>query len=127
MMPAGGFFFARNVAGESLSGLGTDCTVRSARLSSVKKRRPVPPSGGPASRVKIVTGISTLVPVLGIAYRRHSASPANASAGMKAKAKVADSRRARMKRSPVQFDTIGRIDVRSIRERRLLWRFRKAG
>ena len=48
----------------------------------VKKRRPVPPSGSPASRVKIVTGISTLVLVLGIAYRRHSVSPANASAGM---------------------------------------------
>jgi len=33
--------------------------------------------------VKIETGISTLVPVLGIAYRRHSISPAQASAGTK--------------------------------------------
>ena len=78
--------------GVSLLGFGTDCTVRSARLSSVKKRRPVPPSGGPASLVKIVTSISTLVPVLGITYRRHSVSPANASAGMNAKARAADRR-----------------------------------
>jgi hypothetical protein len=42
----------------------------------VKKRAPVPPSGGPASRVKIVIGISTLAPVLAITYRRHSVSPA---------------------------------------------------
>ena len=69
--------------------------MRSARLSSVKKRRPVPPSGGPASRVKIATGILTLVPVLGMAYCRQSASPANASAGIKVKARAAD--RARKK------------------------------
>jgi hypothetical protein len=61
MMPAGSRFLARNVAGESFAGLETDCTVRSARLSSVKKRRPVPSSGGPASRVKIETGMSTLI------------------------------------------------------------------
>jgi hypothetical protein len=41
-----------------------------------EKAPPVPPSGGPASRVKIVTGISTLAPVLAITYRRHSVSPA---------------------------------------------------
>ena len=35
MMPAGGCCFARNVAGESFSGLATDCTVRFARRSSV--------------------------------------------------------------------------------------------
>ena len=41
--------------------------------SLVKKRRPVPPSGGPASSsVKIDTGMSTLAPVLGITYFRHS-------------------------------------------------------
>src|SRR5947208_13515846 len=81
MMPAGGRFFVRNVAGESFSGLGTDCTVRSARRSSVKNRRPVPPSGGPASLVKMETGMSTLVPVLGITYRCHSVSSAEASTG----------------------------------------------
>src|SRR5207253_5533463 len=103
-MPAGGCFLARNVAGESFPGLGTDCTVRSARRSSVKNRRPVPPSGGPASLVKIEAGMSTLVPVLGITYRRHSASPAEASAGVKAKtARAADRRYARMERSPVSI------------------------
>jgi hypothetical protein len=56
---------ARNVAGESFAALETDCTVRSARLSSVKKRRPAPLSGGPASRLKIEAGMSTLAPVLG--------------------------------------------------------------
>jgi hypothetical protein len=66
MMPAGGRCLARKVAGESFPGLATDCTVRSARRSSVKNRRPVPPSGAPASLLKIETGMSTLVPVLGI-------------------------------------------------------------
>jgi hypothetical protein len=100
--------------GRIVVGLATDCTVRSARRSSVKNRRPVPPSGAPASRVKIETGMSTLVPVLGISYRRHSVSPAKASAGVKAKtAKAADRRYARMKRSPVQFETIESIGVRS--------------
>src|SRR5882757_5918605 len=34
-MLAGGRFFVRKVAGESFSGLGTDCTVRSARWSFI--------------------------------------------------------------------------------------------
>src|SRR3954453_1037830 len=108
MMPGGGLFFARDVAGVSLSGLGTYCTVRSARLSSVKKRRPVPPSGGPASCVKMETGISTLVPVLGIAYRRHSGSLGYASVGMRISARAA--RCARIGRSPVHVDRINRDD-----------------
>jgi hypothetical protein len=28
MIPGGGFFFARNVAGESFSGFATDCTAK---------------------------------------------------------------------------------------------------
>src|SRR3954452_10384528 len=63
---SGGRRFARKAAGESFSGLGTDCSVKSARWSFVKNRLPVPPSGGPASSVKMLTGISTLAPVLGI-------------------------------------------------------------
>src|SRR4029077_1928725 len=80
-MPVGGRCFARKVAGESFSGLGTDCRVKSARWSLVKKRRPVAPSGGPASSVKILTGISTLAPVLGITYFCHSVVSAKAVIG----------------------------------------------
>src|SRR6185295_16312951 len=71
--PAGGCIFSRNTAGESFSELGTDLMVKSARRSPVKKTRPVVPSGGPASSEKIVTGTSTLSPVAGILYFRHSA------------------------------------------------------
>src|SRR4051812_21792420 len=71
-MPGGGRLFCKNSAGDSFAGLGTDWIVRSARRSSVKKRRPVPPSGAPASSVKMDTGISTLAPVSEITYRRHS-------------------------------------------------------
>ena len=60
---------------------GTDCRVKSARWSLVKKRRPVPPFGGPASSVKILTGISTLAPVSGITYFRHSVLSARAAIG----------------------------------------------
>lgn len=35
IIPGGGFFFARNVAGESFSEFATDCTVKFARRSSV--------------------------------------------------------------------------------------------
>jgi len=91
-MLAGGRFFVRKVAGESFSGLGTDCTVKSARRSFVKKRRPVPPSGGPESSVKIFTGISTLAPVLGITYFRHSVLSAKAVAGRRLKTKAASRR-----------------------------------
>src|SRR6516164_4679037 len=80
-MPAGGRFLARKAAGESFSRLGMDCTVKSARWSFVKKRRPVPPSCDPPSSVKIVTGISTLVPMLGITYFRHSVVAAKAIVG----------------------------------------------
>ena len=58
--PGGGCRFARKVAGESFSGLGTNCTVRFARWSGVKKRRPAPPSGGPASSEKMVTAAPRL-------------------------------------------------------------------
>ena len=58
-MLSGGRCFSRKAAGELFSGLGTDCRVKFARWSFVKKRLPVPPSGGPASSVKILTGIST--------------------------------------------------------------------
>src|SRR6266545_2333811 len=122
MMPAGGCILARNATGESFAGLGTDCTVRSARRSSVKNRRPVPPSGGPASLLKIETCMSTLVPVLGITYCRHSVSPAKASAGVKAKtARAADRRYARMERSPVSIRD-NRIDRCSFQRQTFLGR-----
>jgi hypothetical protein len=85
---AGGRFFARKVAGESFAGLGTDCTVKSARWSFVKKRRPVPPCGGPASSLKIFTGISTLAPVLGTTYFRHSVATAAAGTRLKVAAAI---------------------------------------
>ena len=87
-MPAGGFFLARNLAGELFSGFGTDCTVKSARWSFVKKRLPVLPSGSSASSAKIVTGISTVAPVLGITYLRHSALSVKAVAGTRLKTKT---------------------------------------
>jgi hypothetical protein len=76
-IPGGGLLLARKVAGESLSGLGADCTVKSARRSFVRKRRPIPPSGAPASSLKIVTGTSTLALVLEITYLRHSVATGN--------------------------------------------------
>src|SRR5215475_9105632 len=112
-MPAGGRFLARKVAGDSFSGLGTDCTVKSARWSFVKKRRPIPPSGGPASSVKIVTGISTSVPVFGISNFRHSVLAAKASVGTRLKTRAASKRGAAIATSPVQSETIERINFRS--------------
>ena len=47
----------------------------------MKKRRPVPPSGVPASSVKILTGISTLTSVLGITNCRHCVPTAKAAIG----------------------------------------------
>src|SRR4029450_14157260 len=123
MIPAGGRILARNVAGESFWGLATDCTVRSARRSSVKNFLPVPPSGAPASLVKIETGMSTLVPVLGITYRRHSVSPAKAGGGGNTPTMVraADRPYARIERSPVRYN---RIDRRSFQLRTFLGRSR---
>jgi hypothetical protein len=57
--------------------------------------------------------MSTLVPVLGITYRRHSASLAKASAGMKIRTLTANKRGARIKQSPVRCETIESIEVRS--------------
>src|SRR5882757_1021893 len=114
-MLAGGPLLARKVAGESFSGLGTDCTVKSARWSFVKKRRPVPPSGSPASSVKICTGISTLAPVLGITYFCHSV--AKAAAGRRLKTKAAsrrwEPRSVRLKQIiPVNFRSEMRVFVK---------------
>src|SRR5450755_1722726 len=67
----GGFIFARNTAGESPASFGTDWTVRFARPSAVRKRRPYPLSGCPASLLKIVAGKSTLAPVSGTSYFCH--------------------------------------------------------
>src|SRR6266481_8313856 len=64
----GGFIFARNTAGESPASFGTDWTVRFARPSAVRKRRPYPLSGCPASLLKIVIGKSTFAPVSGTSY-----------------------------------------------------------
>src|SRR6478752_9680579 len=71
VMPGGGFRFARKVAGESLPGFGTDWIVKSARRSSVKNWRPIPPSGSSVPSLKMDTGISVLAPVLGITNLRH--------------------------------------------------------
>src|SRR5215207_1847262 len=99
-IPGGGLLFARKVAGESLSGLGTDCTVKSARRSFVRKRRPIPPSGAPASSLKMVTGMSTLALVLGITYLRHSVAPAVAIAGRRLRTRVRSTAGASMQRYP---------------------------
>src|SRR5882724_2177546 len=64
----GGFIFARNTAGESPASFRTDWTVRFARPSAVRKRRPYPLSGCPASLLKIVIGKSTFASVSGTAY-----------------------------------------------------------
>jgi hypothetical protein len=37
-MPGGGFFLARNTAGESLASLAIDCTVKSARRSGYRRK-----------------------------------------------------------------------------------------
>ncbi len=66
-------------------GIGNGLQGQSARRSAVKNRRPIPPSGCPPSSVKMFTGISTLAPVPGIAYFRHSALPANPTAGIRLK------------------------------------------
>src|SRR3954452_19130936 len=95
-MPVGGLCFARKVAGESFSGLGTDCKVRFARWSFLKKRRPVPSSGAPASSVKILTGISTLAPVLGITYFCHCVLSAKDAVGARMTIKPITQLRARM-------------------------------
>jgi len=79
----------------------------------VKKRRPIPPSGGPASSVKIVTGISTLVPVLGISNFRHAVLAAKASVGTRLKTKAVNKRGTAIEQSPVQSETIERINFRS--------------
>src|SRR5258705_11018448 len=44
----GGFFHAKNTAGENPASFGTDWTVKSARKSEVRKRPPYPTSGFPA-------------------------------------------------------------------------------
>jgi hypothetical protein len=46
-----------------------------------KEAPPRPPSGEPASSEKIETGISTLAPVLGITYLRHSVAWAKQTPG----------------------------------------------
>src|SRR5712672_2890686 len=99
-MSAGGRRFARKVAGESFSGLGIDYTVKSARRSFVKKRRHVPPFGGPASSVKISTGTSTLAPVLGMTYLRHSVLSPKAVTGIRLKIKTARRRCGLMQQVP---------------------------
>src|SRR5829696_5890195 len=99
-IPGGGPRLARKEAGESLSGLGTDCTVKSARWSLVWKRRPNPPSGAPASSLKIVTGTSTLALVLGITYLRHSVAPAVAIVGRRLRTRARSTAGAGMQRYP---------------------------
>jgi len=61
----GGFFLAKNTAGENPASFGTDWTVKSARRSEVRKRPPYPTSGFPAGSEKIDIGMSTAAPVSG--------------------------------------------------------------
>src|SRR6267142_5921264 len=61
----GGFFLAKNTAGENPASFGTDWTVKSARRSEVRKRPPYPTSGFPAGSEKIDIGMSTSAPVSG--------------------------------------------------------------
>src|SRR5450631_3305088 len=77
----GGFIFARNTAGESPASFGTDWTVKSARPSEVRKRRPYPVVGFPASSVKIVVGMSTAALVSGTAYLCQAIGSADAGIG----------------------------------------------
>src|SRR5258707_1442608 len=58
----GGFFLAKNTAGENPASFGTDWTVKSARRSEVRKRRPYPASGFPAWSGKMDAGMSTAEP-----------------------------------------------------------------
>src|SRR5450755_1443215 len=67
-MSEGGQHLAKKAAGESFALFDTDWTVRFARPSAVRKRRPYPLSGCPASLLKIATGKSTFAPVSGTAY-----------------------------------------------------------
>jgi hypothetical protein len=64
----GGFFFAKKTAGESPASFGADWIVKSAPRSEVRKGRPYPVSGFPASSVKIVVGMSTTVLDSGTPY-----------------------------------------------------------
>src|ERR1700731_1318064 len=87
-MFGGGFFFAKKAAGEPPASFGTDWTVKSARPSEDRKRRPYPVSGFPASCVKTVVGISTTAPVSGTAYPCQPIDRAAAAAGERVKAKA---------------------------------------
>jgi hypothetical protein len=71
-MRLGGFIFCKKMAGGSLLGLGKDRIVRLARRSFVKSWRPGFLSVVPPSSPKIEVGTSTLSPVVGIVYLRHS-------------------------------------------------------
>ena len=82
----GGFIFARNAAGESPASFGTDWTVKSARLSEVRKRRPYPVVGFPASSVKIVVGMSTAALVSGTANLCQAIGSADAGKGASVRA-----------------------------------------
>ena len=77
----GGFIFARNADGESPASFGTDWTVKSARPSEVRKRRPYPVGGFPASSVKMVVGMSTATLVSGMANLCQAIGSADAGMG----------------------------------------------
>src|SRR4051812_4427185 len=63
--------------------------VRLARRSEVRKRRPYPVSGLPASSEKTLTGTSALAPVCGTAARCHLTGCAPAATGKPASARAA--------------------------------------
>jgi hypothetical protein len=84
----GGFIFARKTAGESPASFGTDWTVKSARPSEVRKRRPYPVGGFPASSVKMVVGMSTAALVSGTANLCHAIGSADAGKGESVRARM---------------------------------------
>src|ERR1700682_3939826 len=77
----GGLIFARNTAGESPASFGPDWAVKSASPSEVRKRRPYPVVGFPASSVKIVVGMSTAALVSGTANLCQAVGSADAGIG----------------------------------------------
>jgi hypothetical protein len=77
----GGFFLAKNAAGENPASFGTDWTVKSARRSEVRNRAPYPSSGFPASSVKIEVGRSTRAPLSGTWYLTQLVGSAAVSVG----------------------------------------------
>jgi hypothetical protein len=101
-IPAGGFLCAKNAEGESSPGFSIDWTVKSARRSGLKKRRPTPPSGSSDCSLKVDAGISTLVPVLGITNLCHSSPRAGEIKVVRQRKRTAEKRDNCIGASPIE-------------------------